>query len=143
MRVYTDMVGDLFHFGHVNFLRAARELGSELVVGVNSDADVEVYKRTPVLHLNERAAVIAACRYVDRVIAPCPLQIDHDFLREHEIDLVVHGDDFDESLTDYFYRVPRELWIFRTVPYTKGISTSEILRRLLARFEDELRESKD
>ena len=143
MRVYTDMVGDLFHFGHVNFLRAARALGSELVVGVNSDADVELYKRTPVLHLDERAAVIGACRYVDRVIAPCPLRIDHSFIREHDIDLVVHGDDFDESMTDYFYAVPRELGIFRTVPYTKGISTSEILRRLLVRFENELRESKD
>jgi cytidyltransferase-like protein len=143
VRVYVDMVGDLFHLGHVNLLRAARSLGTELVVGVNSDEDVLSYKRMPVLTLEERAAVIGACRYVDEVIAPCPLQVDEAFLREHRIGLVVHGDDFNEEMTDYFYRVPREMGIFRTVPYTRGISTSEILRRLLVRFEGELRDRPD
>ncbi len=55
-RVYVDMVGDLFHAGHVALLRAARALGDELVVGVLSDADAAAYKRTPVMTLEERLA---------------------------------------------------------------------------------------
>jgi cytidyltransferase-like protein len=39
-RVYVDMVGDLFHMGHVQFLKAARQFGDWLVVGVLSDDDV-------------------------------------------------------------------------------------------------------
>ena len=61
-RVYADMVGDLFHHGHVEFLRRARDLGDELVVGVHSDATAESYKRTPVMTMDERVRVVEACR---------------------------------------------------------------------------------
>ena len=46
-RVYVDMVGDLFHIGHINMFKQARELGDYLIVGVHSDKAVESYKRTP------------------------------------------------------------------------------------------------
>jgi cytidyltransferase-like protein len=133
-RVYADMVGDLFHHGHVEFLRRARDLGDELVVGVHSDATAESYKRTPVMTLDERVRVVEACRYVDEVIPDAPFGIGADWLSRHRIDLVVHGDDLDEHATTLMYRIPRELGILRTIPYTKGISSSEILRRLQARL---------
>ena len=77
------MVGDLFHAGHVALLRAARELGDHLVVGVLSDETVAAYKRRPIMTLAERVAVIEACRYVDEVIAGAPDRLTPDFLREH------------------------------------------------------------
>jgi len=43
---------------------------------------------------------------------------------------VVHGDDLDEQATDLMYRVPRQLGILRTIPYTEGVSSSDIRRRL-------------
>ncbi len=140
VRVYADIVGDLFHAGHVNFLREARALGDQLVVGVLSDDDVASYKRVPLLSLQERVTMVAACRYVDEVVAGSPLQPDLDFIRAQRIDLVVHGDDFDPATLDFFYRVPMQMGIFRTVPYTRGISTTEIMRRLMDRFRGELRE---
>ena len=39
MRVYAEMVADLFHRGHVEFLKRARALGDYLIVGVMSDED--------------------------------------------------------------------------------------------------------
>jgi cytidyltransferase-like protein len=62
-RVYVDMVGDLFHMGHVEFLRSARAFGDWLVAGVLSDEVVASYKRMRIMTLAERVAVIAACRY--------------------------------------------------------------------------------
>jgi len=132
-RVYADMVADLFHFGHAEFLRRAAELGDALVVGIHSDATVESYKRRPVLTMTERIAVVESCRYVDEVIADAPLSIGEDWIERHRIDLVVHGDDIDAEATQRMYSVPAARGILRTVPYTAGISTSEILRRLRER----------
>lgn len=72
-KVYVDIVGDLFHAGHVDFLKKARSFGDYLIVGVLADDVVEGYKRQPVLSLDERVKMVAACRYVDEVlVAPPP-----------------------------------------------------------------------
>lgn len=77
--IYADMVGDLFHTGHVNLLRRAAQLGDKLIVGVNSDEDAASYKRTPIISCENRTEVVRAIKYVDEVIAPCPLIITDDF----------------------------------------------------------------
>lgn len=63
---------DLLHVGHVRYLRAAKELteGGLLVVGVNSDASVRASKgpRRPVMPERERAEIVDALRWVDRVV---------------------------------------------------------------------------
>lgn len=129
-RVYADMVADLFHHGHVEFLRRARELGDELVVGIHSDEDVRSYKRPPVMTMEERVAVVRGCRYVDEVIPNAPLRVTRDWIERHGIDLVVHGDDFDRDRLRKMYAEPDDMGILRTVPYTPGISTSELRERL-------------
>ena len=133
-RVYVDMVGDLFHAGHVAFLKKAAELGDVLVVGVHADDVVATYKRQPILSMPERIAVIESCRYVDEVIPDAPLVIDGNYLEEHDIDLVVHGDDLRSSdVLKRMYAVPDRLGILRLVPYTDGISTSDIIARIADR----------
>jgi cytidyltransferase-like protein len=135
-RVYVDMVADLFHYGHVEFLRRARELGDMLIVGIHSDATVQEYKRAPVMTMLERVRVVEACRYVDEVIPDAPLSVTREWLGRHRIDLVVHGDDLDPDETTSMYEVPAAMGILRTVPYTSGISTSEVLRRLEGRLSE-------
>ena len=130
--VYVDMVADLFHYGHVNFLRAAREQGDYLKVGIHSDEVVQGYKRSPILSMEERMGAVEGCRYVDEVIGNAPLSVTLEWLRQHKIDLVVHGDDLNEELKELCYKAPIEMGIFRTVSYTPGISTSEIIARCKA-----------
>ena len=129
IRVYTDMTADLFHYGHVAFLKQARALGDYLMVGVNGDADVEANKRKPILTMDERAMTVAGCRCVDEVIPDAPWIFDLSWIEKYRIDLVVHGDDFSSEQEEYAYAVPIKLGIFRTVPYTSSISTTEIIRR--------------
>ena len=135
VRVYVDVVGDLFHSGHVEFFKQARGFGDYLIVGVLADDVVEGYKRVPILSLEERVKVIGACKYVDEVIVAPPLRLTEEMIKKHKIDLVVHGDDFNMALLDDQYGVSRKLGIFRTVPYTKGISTSDIIKRVASRCE--------
>lgn len=61
-RIYIDMVGDLFHYGHVNALKQCKDEGDYLIVGVHSDKTVESYKRTPILNMDERIGVIESCK---------------------------------------------------------------------------------
>jgi len=136
VRVYADLVADLFHYGHVELLRKAREMGDYLLVGINADDVLVSYKRRPVLTMGERVAVVAGCRYADEVLANAPLRVDRAWIEEHDIHLVVHGDDFPQDKLEYFCRVPMEMGIFRTVLYTQGISTSEIIRRVVEREYD-------
>ena len=133
IRVYTDPVADLFHYGHMEFLKKARALGDYLLVGIYADDVLEAYKRKPILTMEERAASVAGCKYVDEVLLNAPLIVDDAWIAKYDIDLVVHGDDFTQEQLDYYYGVPLQMGIFRTVPYTSGISTSEIIRRIKER----------
>lgn len=132
-RVYADIVGDLFHKGHVEFFKNARAMGDYLVIGVLSDETVASYKRVPILTMEERASVIAACKYVDEVILDPPLRTSKEWLEEHKIDIVVHGDDFNPATLQDQYGVPLQMGILKIVPYTKGISTSDIIQRIKMR----------
>lgn len=133
VRVYVDMVGDLFHPGHIDFLRKAKAEGDYLIVGVHPDELVESYKRRPILTLEERVRAISACRYVDEVIAGSPLPVTKEWIEKYKIDLVIHGDDFSLEQAKDHYGDPIELGIFKMVPYTSGISTSNIIQRILDR----------
>ena len=130
-RVYVDMVGDLFHAGHVTLLREARSHGDQLVVGVLSDDTAASYKRRPIMTLAERVAVIEACRWVDEVIADAPFTVTEDFLEEHAITTVVHGDDLTADGARSIYGPAVAAGRFVAVPRTDGISTTEVIRRVL------------
>ena len=136
IRVYADITGDIFHYGHVEFLKKARSLGDYLIVGIPADDDLVSYKRRPILTMEERVASVAGCRYVDEVIPNAPFALDRDWIEKHNIDLVVHGDDFLQEELEYYYKVPIEMGILRVVPYTKGISTTEIIRRVKERLDN-------
>ena len=127
------MVADLFHYGHMEFLRKAREMGTYLIAGIVADDVVELSKNKPILTMEERVASVEDCKYVDQVLPNAPWRIDRAWIIQHHIQLVVHGDDYAEDQLDDIYNVPREMGILRTVPYTKGISTTEIIRRILER----------
>jgi cytidyltransferase-like protein len=132
-RVYVDMVGDLFHPGHVELLRAAREFGDELVVGVLSDETVAAYKRRPIMTLAERVAVIGACRFVEEVIPDSPYRVTKDFLDEHRLALVVHGDDLPgEGVADVYGEV-QQAGLLRMVPRAGDISTTALIQRIRTR----------
>lgn len=133
-RVYIDVVGDLFHAGHVDLLRAARQLGDQLVVGVLSDETAAEYKRQPIMTLDERVAVIRACRYVDEVIVDAPIRPTAEFLDHHRLALVVHGDDLSPAVVAEVYGAAADTGRLRLVPRTRSLSTTGLIDRVLSRY---------
>ena len=120
IRVYADMVADLFHYGHIEFLRQVSALGDYVLVGINADDVAEAHKRRPVQTMEERIESVAACQYVDQVIPHAPWVFDPTWIEKYGIDLVVHGDDYSDEKQRDMYKVPIERGIFRTIPYTKA-----------------------
>lgn len=130
---YTDGVYDLFHIGHLNMIQAAKRQCEYLIVGVHGDDVVESYKHhRPIINENDRKRIIASIKGVDRA----EINRFRDKLRLWELyhfDVVFIGDDwkgtdrwnnFEKILAEYGVDVVY-------VPYTKGISTTEIRKKIL------------
>jgi rfaE bifunctional protein nucleotidyltransferase chain/domain len=131
--VYAAGTWDMFHVGHLNILRAAKALGDTLIVGVKTDDVVLEFKGYyPLLGYEDRAAVVAACRYVD-VVVPQRTQEKDELLEKMNVDILVVGDDrWADKVEghDFMVRTGRRVVY---LPYTIGKS-STILRESLERF---------
>lgn len=131
-RVYVDGIWDLFHEGHrAVFTKAtnkAKEFAGsrpvELVVGVCGEG-VAAYKRNTIMTLDERVNAVAAGHFA--VVPNSPIYLTEAFLDEHKIDLVVHGDDFSNVKKMLYYGAAVRQNKYASVPYTKGVSTTELL----------------
>lgn len=130
IRIYVDMVADLFHVGHVNFLKQAKSLGTELIVGIHADETVLSYKRQPIMSMSERIAIVESCRYVDEVVPNAPLNVTLDYLDSLNIDYVCHGDDIDADKISSWYGEINNNGRLKLIPYTANISTTNLLQRI-------------
>jgi glycerol-3-phosphate cytidylyltransferase-like family protein len=70
-----------------------------------------------------------------KVIVAPPLRLTEEMIEKYQIDYVVHGDDFNKDLLEDQYGLALKLGIFRAVPYTQGISTTNIIQRVIHRYE--------
>ncbi len=131
-RVYTRMVADLFHEGHVNFLRAAKALGTHLSVCVVSDERVVENKgKLPVMKQAERAAVVAACKYVDAVLTETPAAVTPAYMQQYGFDIYTFACASEqERLEKYKLCSTLPAAMIHELSYTPGISTSDLVRRI-------------
>jgi rfaE bifunctional protein nucleotidyltransferase chain/domain len=93
--VFTNGCFDIIHVGHVEYLRWAKGLGDELIVGLNSDNSVSNLKGPgrPINNFADRAAVLKSIKYVDKVIefdAPTPIEL----IMRVKPDILVKGGDY-------------------------------------------------
>lgn len=127
-KVYIDIIGDLFHYGHVEIFKKCKEHGDYLIVGVHDDLTAESYKRKPIMLMDERVKVIRSCKYVDEVIESAPLNVTKEYLCNLGVDIVIHGDDITEEAKIKMYGDVLDKLIL--CKYTPNISTTDILKRL-------------
>jgi cytidyltransferase-like protein len=134
--VYAPGVCDLFHPGHAEFFRRARALGDRLIAGVASDETAAAYKPRPILSMDERLAVVAACRYVDRVLPDAPPRCDPACLDRIGADFAVHGDDITEQELERAFPGLMAAGRMKLIPYTATISSRAIIDRVAARLRE-------
>ena len=140
---YTTGVFDLFHVGHLEILRKAKENCDYLIVGVSTDELVQKYKnKRPIITFDQRIEIIKSIKYVDEVV----VQKDRDKLSAlHKIgfNIMFVGDDWKGSklfleLECKFQKHGVEIFYF---PYTKNISSTSLRSTLKRLIQEEEKDS--
>lgn len=134
--VYSFLVLDLPHRGHIQHLQMAQELGDFLIVGVLDGDTVEGYKRRPVMLLEERMKMASRIKGVDMVIPQFEkfplenLRLLHKMFPSDRL-ICVHGSDWKKEefkqIIDYLKSIGGEL---RLLPYYHPQSTTSIIRAI-------------
>lgn len=96
---YTAGVFDMFHIGHLNILKEAKQNCDYLIVGVSTDELVELYKnKTVIIPFEERMEIIRAIRYVDLVIPQVNMN-KVEIWNKYKFDKMFVGEDWKGSTT--------------------------------------------
>jgi len=136
VRVYVDGCFDMMHYGHANALRQAKAVGDQLVLGLVPESEILKNKGPPVMNDEERYIMVEAVKWVDEVITGVPYDLSPQFCQElftkHRIDYIIHGDDpclLPDGTDAYAYA--KKLGRFRMIKRTEGVSTTDIVGRML------------
>lgn len=128
---YTTGVFDMFHIGHLNILRRAKEQCEYLIVGVSTDEVVESYKHhKPVIPYLDRAAIVEAIKYVDRVV-PQETMDKFDAWQSLKFNVMFHGSEWKgtELYNNYERRFSDVGVEIVYLPHTDGISSTMLRER--------------
>jgi glycerol-3-phosphate cytidylyltransferase len=139
LTLYTGGTFDLFHAGHVEFLRQCSMIAKKVIVSLNTDEFIEEYKgKPPVMSYWERQEVLRACVWVDDVVPNTGNADSKPAILEAKADIVAIGSDW--ARKDYYKQMQfTQDWLdehnicLLYIPYTLGISSTDIKNRLSKR----------
>ncbi|MEK4649444.1 glycerol-3-phosphate cytidylyltransferase [Exiguobacterium sp. FSL W8-0210] len=124
-KVITYGTFDLLHWGHINILRRAKEMGDYLVVAISTDEFNRLKHKEAYHNYENRKMILEAIRYVDEVIPENDWEQKIQDVQNHGIDLFVMGDDWAGEF-DFLKDYCEVVYLSRT----EGISTSQIKNEL-------------
>lgn len=124
-RVITYGTFDLLHWGHINILRRAKEMGDYLIVAISTDEFNRLKHKQAYHNYENRKLILEAIRYVDEVIPEDNWEQKVQDVQERDIDLFVMGDDWKGEF-DFLKEYCEVVYLDRT----EGISTSQIKNEL-------------
>lgn len=138
---YIAGVFDLFHIGHLNMFRRAKELCNYLIVGVVSDEGVRIGKQAePFVPFDERIEMVRSCRYVDEAVKLPPNFADtEDMYKVYHFDVQFSGSDYEHdpywlARKDFLEKHGSTLVFF---PYTQSTSSTKLKKAIDARISHE------
>jgi rfaE bifunctional protein nucleotidyltransferase chain/domain len=132
---FTNGCFDILHYGHVKYLTQAKKMADILVVGVNTDSSVKKIKgkKRPINPLKHRMEVLAGLEAIDYLISfkeTTPYRL----IKEIKPDVLIKGGDWkpNEIVGKDIVEAYRGKVI--TLPYIKGVSTTNLIRKIVQRF---------
>lgn len=139
MNVYTGGTFDLFHSGHVNFLKQCRKIAGDcgfVVVSLNDDEFIKKYKgKSPIYSYEERKKILESCKYVDKVIKNVGGKDSKKSILSVSPDAIIVGSDWAKK--DYYKQMNfTQKWLDEKditliyIPYTEGISSTLVKEKI-------------
>lgn len=124
MNIITYGTFDTFHYGHLELLRRAKDLGTKLIVGVSTD-DFNLAKgKKSIFTYSKRKKWIESIRYVDLVIEEYSWEQKEKDIEKYNIDILVMGDDW----TGHFNFLPcKIIYLDRTSDISSSLIKSSII----------------
>lgn len=136
-RLWIDGCFDFFHHGHTGVMLQSRRLGNELLVGLHSDEDIAANKGPTVMNLDERIAAVEACRFSTKCVPHAPYVTSIPWISHYGCKYVTHGDDITSDASgEDCYRYVKKAGRMKIVPRTPGISTTDLVGRMLLCTKD-------
>lgn len=129
---YTTGVFDMFHIGHLNILKRAKEQCEHLIVGVSTDDLVMSYKgKMPIIPFDQRSAIVEAIKYVDSVV-PQDNMNKIEAVKRLGVTVVFVGSDWKGSpqWNEYEKDFAEVGCTVEYLPHTDGISSTVLRDRL-------------
>jgi rfaE bifunctional protein nucleotidyltransferase chain/domain len=129
--VFTNGCFDIIHFGHVNYLSRAANLGSRMVVGLNSDASVKKLKgeTRPVQDETSRAHMLASMFFVDAVVI-FNEDTPYELIKTLQPDILVKGSDYTIDKIVGADIVMQRGGRVETMDFVDGYSTSNVINKI-------------
>lgn len=129
---YTTGVYDMFHIGHLNLLKKAKEQCDYLIVGVSTDELVQKAKnKTPIIPFEERAAIVESIKYVDEVV-PQINKNKFEAWEKYKFNVMFVGDDWKGK--PLFQEAQKKLAEVNVdvvyFPYTAHISSTKLREKI-------------
>lgn len=116
---------DLFHIGHLNLLKCIKDMCSNLIVAVSTDEFNSLKGKKCIIPYEQRAAIVAGIKYVDKVIPECNWEQKQEDIEKYNVDCFVIGNDW-EGKFDFLKEKCEVIYL----PRTDGISTTELKLKL-------------
>lgn len=138
-KIYIGGTFDLLHHGHIELLKTAKKMADIVIVSLNTDEFNAQYKgKRPIMNLEERIAVVSACKYVDRVDVNDGGADSRPAILRNKPDFILHGDDwvgesFMKQLGIDEEFLKKNKIKLKYMPLVTGISSTELRKRTRSR----------
>lgn len=129
--VFTNGCFDILHYGHIDYLSGAADLGDILIIGLNSDSSVRTLKgdERPVNNQETRSFVLAAMEFVDAVVI-FDQQTPFELIKTIKPDVLVKGGDYKAESVVGFDIVKENGGEVVILPFVVGYSTSNLIKKI-------------
>ena len=121
--VLTYGTFDLLHYGHLETLRRASQLGNKLIIGLSTDKFNELKGKTCILNYEKRKELLESLDYVDKVIPEKNWEQKLSDIQENDVDIFVMGSDW-KGKFDKLKEYAKVIYF----PRTQGISTTREIK---------------
>jgi glycerol-3-phosphate cytidylyltransferase len=123
--VLTYGTFDMFHIGHLKLLERLSKLGDKLIVAVSTDEFNEIKGKKTIIPYSQRAEIVGAIKYVDKVIPENDWAQKVDDIKKYDVDIFAMGHDWEGKFDEL-----QEHCEVVSLPRTEGISSTDLKQQL-------------